>query len=142
MRAAATTQPFDHTLPLLQALRARNVRSAIVTRNCRAAVERTLPTVHEAVDAVLARDDVEHIKPDPRHVERALAMTGSSARHSVMVGDGRMDMSVGRELGMHCIGVRSGSSDGEALRTAGAHAVCDDIGGIRARLQQGTPGSR
>lgn len=134
LEAAASTAPFTSTRPLLQALRTRGIRSAIVTRNCRAAIETVFADLHDYVDAVLARDDVTHIKPDTRHLQQALTNTASSAARSVMVGDGQMDMRSGREVGMHCIGVLSGSSDAAALASAGAHSVATDIGAILAQL--------
>jgi len=44
-----------------------------------------------------------------------------------MVGDGRMDMQLGRALGLVCVGVLTGSSDADALREAGADLVIDHV---------------
>ena len=40
-----------------------------------------------------------------------------------MIGDGKLDMHAGRQLGMFCVGVLGGSSDRAALQAAGADLV-------------------
>ena len=71
----------------------------------------------------MARDDVAHLKPDPRHLESCLQALGCAPGGAVMVGDGQLDMRSGRELAMHCVGVLTGSGDAETLFAAGAHRV-------------------
>ncbi len=127
MEAAAATQLFPAAQPLLERLARENIKSAIVTRNCRAAVLTVFPEANELCDALYCRDDVEHLKPDARHVQAALSATGVPAQQAAMVGDGRLDMQVGAELNMLCIGVLSGSSDAEALTQAGANVVLNSI---------------
>lgn len=129
--AAAQTALFSATRPLLAQLRAHQCKTAIVTRNCRAAVLQMFADVLQCCDSLKARDDVVHIKPDPRHVEAALIEAGSNTTgatpRTMMVGDGKLDMQVGRALNMRCVGVLSGSSNRQALTDAGADVVLDDI---------------
>ncbi len=125
--AAANTELFTATRPLLAELRAHNRKTAIVTRNCRAAVLQVFADAASCCDSVKARDDVVHIKPDPRHVEMALVEAGSAAAGAMMVGDGKLDMQVGRALNMRCVGVLTGSNDTQALTNAGADVVLDNI---------------
>lgn len=127
LNAAANTKLFSATRPLLAQLRLRGCKTAIVTRNCRAAVLQIFNDAFDYCDSLKARDDVVHIKPDPRHVEAALAETGIAARTAMMVGDGQLDMQVGRALDMRCVGVLSGSNNRQALTEAGADVVLDDI---------------
>lgn len=121
--AAKATEPFPDVPAYLQGLQARGVKTAVVTRNCRQAVLTTYPDVLDHVDQVLARDDVENLKPDPRHLQQALTALGVQAEQAAMVGDGQMDMHTGQSLGLYCVGVLSGSSDADALRRAGADVV-------------------
>lgn len=127
LEAAANTELFSATRPLLAALREHKRKTAIVTRNCRAAVLQVFADASNCCDSVKARDDVVHIKPDPRHVEAALTEAGSPATGAMMVGDGKLDMQVGRALNMRCVGVLTGSNDRQALTNAGADVVLDDI---------------
>jgi phosphoglycolate phosphatase-like HAD superfamily hydrolase len=72
---------------------------------------------------VLTRDDVTHLKPDVRHLQQALDELRQPPAEAVMVGDGRLDMQIGRALGLYCVGVLTGSSDAQGLLAAGADVV-------------------
>ena len=100
MKAAAQTLPFPETRKTLRALRQVGKQIAVVTRNCSTAVELVFEDIDDYCDIVLARDQVAHLKPDPRHVRQALASLGSIEANTAMVGDGRMDMVLGCDLGM------------------------------------------
>jgi phosphoglycolate phosphatase len=128
--AAADTDPFPTAPPLLMQWRKLGRASAVVTRNCRAAVLATYPQLNLHTDALLARDDVPHLKPDPRHLRLAIRQLDVEAGPSIMVGDGAMDMQIGRALGMYCLGVESGSNTAQALQGAGAHWVAEHIGAL------------
>ena len=78
------------------------------------------------MDAVHARDDVVHLKPDPRHLLCNLQALDARPNRSIMVGDGALDMQAGKALNMHCIGVLTGSNDSAALRNAGANQILTD----------------
>lgn len=134
--AARDTDPFDDAVALLERLRHAGKRVAVVTRNCRAAVLTVFPDVERHCDGVLTRDDVEHLKPDVRHLERALEGIGVPAARTVMVGDGQMDMEIGRTLGMYCVGVLTGSSDRLRLTEAGADVVLPRAGALLEALQE------
>ena len=121
--AAATTAPFPGVESYLTSLRERDIRIGVVTRNCRQAVMLTFPNILDHVDVLHARDDVPFFKPDPRHLADTLEVMGVQAAQAAMVGDGAIDMKVGRQSGLYCVGVLSGSSDRQALKDAGADEV-------------------
>ena len=126
MAAAEATEVFPGVKAMLTGLRQRRIKIGIVTRNCRAAIEAIFPDRKKFVDALHARDDVTHLKPDPRHLLDNLQALGARPEHSIMVGDGALDMQAGTALNMHCIGVLTGSNDTTALRQAGAVRVLED----------------
>ena len=64
MTAAAQTRPFPEIPSYLRTLKASGIATAVVTRNCRAAVLQTFPDILQCVDEVFARDDVTQLKPD------------------------------------------------------------------------------
>ena len=72
------------------------------------------PDMSQYIDCLHARDDVEHLKPDPRHLRSNLKALKADPSTSIMVGDGALDMRAGRELNMRCIGVLTGSNGAEA----------------------------
>ena len=130
MEAAGKTRLFDDARRVLVQLRSAGYRLGIVTRNCREAVITMFPDMNEYIDSLHARDDVEHLKPDPRHLQANLDTLGADPDVSVMVGDGALDMQAGRELNMRCIGVLTGSNDADALGAAGADEVLADYRGL------------
>jgi len=125
--AASRIEPFPEVRGLLSLLQANDVRTAVVTRNCEQAVRNTFPDIDQHLDLLLARDNVVHYKPDPRHLVQALQGLGTAADESLMVGDGSMDMQLGATLGLTCVGVLTGSSSTEALQQAGAHLVLEHV---------------
>ena len=132
LAAAATAEPFAACRPLLTALRDSNRRIAIVTRNCRAAVREVLPEVDSLVDVLLTRDDVQRLKPDPAHLHDAFRAVGATPAQALLVGDGQMDMRMGRFARTLCVGVLTGSSDRGSLTAAGADFVLNDIADLLA----------
>lgn len=134
MQAASNTAPFTAVRQVLNQLRDGGYRLGIVTRNCRAAVLTMFPDMDEYVDCLHARDDVVHLKPDPRHLQDNLDALGAEAALSVMVGDGALDMQAGQALGMRCVGVLTGSNDTHALTDAGATEVLADYRGLVSLL--------
>ncbi len=132
MAAAGATRVFDFTRRVLQAAGAAGCRTAVVTRNCAPAVELTFPDWRQYVHALFARDQVQRLKPDPDHFHTALAALDAAPGRSAIVSDGAMDMRTGRDVGLLCIGVLTGSTDAVALQAAGAHLILDDIGGLLA----------
>ena len=115
MEAAGKTRLFDEVRRVLIQLRSAGYKLGIVTRNCRDAVTTMFPDMSQYIDCLHARDDVEHLKPDPRHLRSNLNALKADPSASIMVGDGALDMRAGRELNMRCVGVLTGSDDADAL---------------------------
>jgi phosphoglycolate phosphatase len=123
LQAARQTEPFPATRATLATLRRNGKRLGVVTRNCSTAVRTVFRDIDVYIDAVLARDDVDFLKPDARHVRQALSVLDGTPERAAMIGDGRLDMHVGRDLGMTCVGVLTGSADADTLLEAGAHII-------------------
>ena len=105
LAAAEGARAFPGVPEMLRHLRGHGFRVGIVTRNCRAAVERVLGRHPMDHDALLTRDDVEHVKPDPRHLLAALEVLCVPAEEAVMCGDHPMDVLAGRRVGARTVGV-------------------------------------
>ena len=130
MEAAGKTRLFDQVRQVLAQLRYSGYKLGIVTRNCRDAVTMMFPDMDQYIDCLHARDDVEHLKPDPRHLKSNLDALQVDPSASIMVGDGALDMRAGTELNMRCVGVLTGSNDADALGAAGADEVLTDYRGL------------
>ena len=130
LSAARSTNVFEWTRGVLERIRFQGIRIAIVTRNCEAAVRETFPDLDDYVDLLLARDNVTHLKPDPRHFAVALERLDQAAEATCIVSDGAMDMRTGRLLGLQCIGVLTGSNTRDQLVEAGAHHILPDANAL------------
>lgn len=137
LEAAAGTSPFPGIRDALTDLKALDKRLGVVTRNCQQAVRTVFHDIDEYCETVLARDNAEFLKPDRRHVTQALNALEAAPERSVMVGDGQMDMRVGKELGMICVGVLSGSSDTERLLEGGADLVLGNVTQLSEHFSEG-----
>ena len=105
IQAADTAAAFGGVPAMLGDLRQAGYAIGIVTRNCRAAVERVLARQSLPHDVLLTRDDVAHVKPDPRHLHEALAALGATGDQTIMCGDHPMDVLAGKRIGAATVGV-------------------------------------
>jgi len=107
LEAATQARAFAGVAEMLVDLRARGLGVAIVTRNCRAAVDYVMTQNGLVCDVLLTRDDVAHVKPDPRHLLEALERLGLPGEQAVMVGDHATDIQVGQRVGAATVAVLS-----------------------------------
>ena len=103
--AARRTRPYVGAPEMLSTLSARGYGVAIVTRNCRAAVETVLSDHPLYFDVLLTRDDVTKVKPDPEHLLAALRPLGVAGARALMCGDHAMDITAGKRIGARAVGV-------------------------------------
>jgi phosphoglycolate phosphatase len=133
--AAADTAEIHPGVPgLLGKLRERGIKIGIVTRNCRAAVERILRNDALAHDALLTRDDVEAVKPAPDHLLAALRLLGVEPRHALMVGDHPMDVRAGRIVGTETVAVLTGYSPLERFLPEEPDLILEQVGELMSCL--------
>jgi phosphoglycolate phosphatase len=131
---------FPGVLDAVAALRAKGVKTALVTNKLRSL---TLAFLKERgadgyFDTVVAGDDCEHNKPAPDMLFKALKDLGCYASEAVMVGDSRNDALAARAAGVTAALVETGYNEGvgiaEWAREAGfsrvypnARIVCERI---------------
>lgn len=130
MEAAGHGHVFPYTDRVLADLARRGLGLAVITRNCAKAVFAVHPRLGALVRAVLTRDHVARVKPDPAHLLDALKVLGTAPRRALMVGDHPMDILTGKRAGTLTAGVLSGSGREADLRAAGADLVAADIAGL------------
>lgn len=134
MGAADTAQVHPCVPELLENLRERGIKVAIVTRNCRAAVERILSRNRLTHDALLTRDDVTAVKPDPAHLLAALRLLKIEPHHALMVGDHPMDIRAGRAVGAKTVAVLTGYSPAEHFEPEKPDLILEQVGRLVAYL--------
>ncbi len=117
---------FPFTRPLMKALAEKGARTAIITRNCEAAVRLVFPDLADYCSAFFSRDHVLSPKPDPAHLIHALESLGADLRTAIMIGDHPLDIQTGKAAGIMTAGVCSGGSRRDELVEAGADWVATD----------------
>jgi phosphoglycolate phosphatase len=130
INAALRGSLIDGTREMLIHLRARNLKTGIVTRNCRDAVNIVFPDILSFVDIVLTRDETTLVKPDPDHLIKVLEALALPAGEVAMVGDHGMDMKLAKAVGANAIGVLTGYANAAELRGAGADVVINKASDI------------
>ena len=74
-------------------------------------------------DAVIPRESVSAVKPNPVHLEAALAALEVSFQEAVLVGDSVKDVACANRLGVLAVGVTTGLSSTKELAHSGAHYI-------------------
>jgi pyrophosphatase PpaX len=98
----AVARPYDGVSEAVRALRTRGGRLGLVTSKMRSGAVRGLRLVglEDAFDVIVAADEVEHPKPHPEPVLKALDLLAARAADTVFVGDARHDIVCGRAAGV------------------------------------------
>ncbi len=128
--AAQRARLFPFTLPLLQATRRRGLAVAIVSRNCKAAIEEVFPRVADQGRVFLPREAVAEPKPHPRHLLAACRALGVEPGRTALVGDHPLDVHTALAAGCRAIAVASGRIPAPELERAGAHLVLPDASAL------------
>lgn len=125
MEAARTTSLVPGILEALRALRKMKLKLALFTINSKNSVNHILRTFNLKgyFDAVITREDVVRLKPNPIHLKTALNALGMKSRESVVVGDSVWDMKSARALRVFAVGTTTGIASAQELTKAGAHCL-------------------
>lgn len=109
----------------LRWLRRRGIQIGVLTRGCREYAEKALRVVElrMLIDALLARDEVEHPKPDQRHLLQLVEELDCEPRQVVLVGDSTLDASCAQNTSVPFIGVITGVASEYELRRFPNHAI-------------------
>lgn len=129
---AALIRPFPGVEDLLRRLRDAGAVLAVVTSKRRRSALRDLETfgLLPRFGAVVAGEDVTHVKPAPEPVLRALRELDAEAGDAWMVGDGVLDVQAGRAAGVRTIGALWGAREREALAASAPDYVAASPGEI------------
>jgi len=117
---------------LLDWLRARGIRTAVLTRNSRRSVERACRRHGLAFDAVVARED--HLpKPSPVGVRHLMSTLGTEPEETIVVGDFRFDVEAGAAAGCRTIAL---VSDPRPAWASEATWIAADLAEVRRILSE------
>ena len=110
---------------VLSALRIRGLKIGVATRSCRIYAERSLQRVglRRYIDALLARDDVQHPKPDPRHLLDVIRLLKVEPSKVLYIGDTTTDLEAARGAGVHFLGLLTSSEWSRRLLEEGCRVI-------------------
>ena len=108
---------FPDTRPVLNELKLMGIKTGIITRNCREAVNVLLPDLDELCPCLLTRNDISQVKPDPSHLLTALKILNESPAVSLMVGDDPMDIKTGVNAKVRTAAVSGGHASADVLKS-------------------------
>jgi len=125
MESASSTSLVPGILETLKALKKMKLKLALFTVNSKKSTNYILNTfrLKSAFDAVVTRDSVPTVKPNPVHLETALKKLRVKPAEAVVVGDSVWDMKSAQELHVFAVGVTYGVATPEELTRAGANCL-------------------
>ncbi len=139
VEAARRGHMFQDAPTVLHELKARGIPTCIVTRNCKEGVLTLLPDAYSLCTTVVSRDDIQEVKPDPRHLLHALTLCGHTPTNALMVGDHPMDIVMGIQAGTSTAGVTTGEADRRTLHNAGAQYVVENLSQLMQHIRHRLP---
>jgi len=134
LRHSAEAREIAPARDVVEALRSRNIKVGIVTRNCRAASQEALTRAGIAADALVCREDVSQAKPSANHLLAALKLLRARPGRSLMVGDHLMDVAAGKAAGMRTIGLLTQGRPPDYFSPVHPDAVACDLNEILSAL--------
>ena len=138
LEAAHSTEMFPGVPESLKTLKDMNLKIALCTISGEKAAKHIIDSFDLAAffDAVITREDVPAVKPDPIHLEAVLAALKVGAQEAVLVGDSAKDIICARHLKVLAVGVTTGISSMDALVSAGAHYIASSITELPCLIMQ------
>jgi len=123
---------FDGVFETIKILHDKGYKLGIVTTKMRGTVNMglKLTKLDRFFDVVVTLDDVEHAKPDPEPVNKALDLLHSSPEEAIMVGDNHHDILAGKNAGTVTAGVAWTIKGKEHLATFNPDYMLEHISDI------------
>jgi HAD superfamily hydrolase (TIGR01549 family) len=127
--SVASTSVFPGTRKVLEYLRSKKVRLAVLTNSGRKAASEALRRANlaDCFEFVLTRDDTETMKPRPEGMAKAISMLGLSSDAVYYVGDSTYDIKAAKLAGLKVVSVATGNYPAERLRDEGADYVISSV---------------
>lgn len=119
---------FPGTLEMLKRLREQGCLTAIVTSKNRRGTSKAieLTGMDGLFDCVITAEDVEHYKPDPEPLLKAIEQLGVTPEESLYVGDSAFDVDMAQRAGVMMTAVSWGARTREELDLICPDGVVDN----------------
>ena len=120
------TKPYDGIIEMLQDLKEKGIKTAIVSNKPDAAVQELYVALFkDVIDIAIGERQELRRKPYPDMVLKALEHLGMTRDESVYVGDSEVDFATAKNSRLHCISVSWGFRDRSFLESIGAEIIID-----------------
>ena len=138
LEATRKTEMFPGIPETLKALKSMNLKIGLCTISGAKATKSVLQRfgLEEFFDAVIVREDVSEVKPDPLHLNAVLDALKVGVQETVLVGDSVKDMVCANSLNVLAVGVTTGLSSADDLTLSGAHYVASSANDIPSLILQ------
>lgn len=126
---ANSTVLYDSVPGMVEALRGRDLRLGIVSTKYRSRIEAVLmrEAMMDGFDVVIGGEDVEHNKPHPQGLLRAIDQLECSPESVVYVGDSVVDAQVAQRAGVPLVVVLSGVTPREHFEGYKTFAMLESV---------------
>lgn len=130
------TLPYEGMVELLEELCQRGVAVAVASNKFQHGTERLISKFFGDIEfvAIEGNREGEPLKPDPRIVEKIIAIAGAKRERTVMVGDSGIDIRTAAAANIASIGVAWGFRYADELYDAGATTVVTKRDELRTLL--------
>lgn len=113
---ADNTAPYKEIIPLLEGLKSKSIKTAVVSNKLHSAVEGLCKDYFPClIDVALGVAEEKERKPSPLNVYRAMKELSSDKENTLYIGDSNVDVETAHNAGLKCIGVTWGFRDREEL---------------------------
>ena len=138
LEAARTTEMFPGIPETLKALKDTNLKIALCTISGEKATKYILDRfrLEPFFDAVIMREDVPEVKPNPIHLKAVLEALKVGTQEAVLVGDSVKDIECAVQLNVLAVGVTTGLSSIEELICSGAHYIASSANDVPILIKQ------
>jgi HAD superfamily hydrolase (TIGR01509 family) len=138
LESASSTSPLPGVFETLKALKKAGLKLALFTVNSQKSTNYILETLRlkEFFDAVVTRNSVPFVKPNPIHLETALKALKVKPEEAVVVGDSIWDMKSAQEMSVFAVGATTGVSSPEELTRAGANCLVSSLTDLIVLVEQ------
>lgn len=125
-------EPTLHVHEALVKIRMKGLKIGVATRSCNIYATKCIEKakIGKYIDFMLARDDVEHPKPDPRHLKQVVKALNVPLDKIIFVGDTATDIRTAEKAKVPFIGYLRNEDYGRRLIEAGCTVYVDDLRNI------------
>lgn len=127
------TAPFVGVLPMLEQIRSRGIKIAVVSNKLHEAVKELCDDYFPGlIDQAIGVTYESERKPSPINVIKAMDKFGCSKDETIYIGDSEVDVQTAHNAQLKCIGVTWGFRSKETLQ----EAECDFIADTAQQVQE------